>query len=564
MNFSPRVNRSAPRPDFMNMGPILASVLRPLAMLSLVWSCACTMSAPDGDNPFDLPPMDTAAGSTSAGPDEPDEESGAESSGDPSAEPDTTELAAGITITRVTANQGVQVDIGRDGQGVGPAERQAPLIAGRRTLVRVFWTLEEGFVAREIRARLTLHSPGDEYSLTYTQVIDRNAEELPEGPYFWWILEPEEVVPGLEYSVEFTEVDPAAATAEPNDDSARLPTSGVAAFGVETSMTELRVVVVPIVHQLGGCAQVPPIGPSEAEVFSRTLDQLNPVAHLDLQVRDAVLYETSLGNAADFSDLLTGLSQLRSQDGVAANVYYYGIVASCDGLPGGGIVGQAFNTIPSPLPELGYQRVAVGWWGGNAATTVITMIHELGHTQGLRHVACAGTEGAPDPSYPWPGGITNTWGFGIHDESLHAPGSSRDYMTYCSGYWVSGFTWRKTYDVIRTLTGWGSQAPEPSDAPSMVVHAALYEDGRTDWWTTDGDLGAATVDPNIRIEAQIDGHVHEVPAIVSRRPHSRTIDIAAALPRGITIDALTLHGIDEGTRTATPSRVRRLDARASG
>ncbi|MEM7153426.1 MAG: hypothetical protein AAF799_11330 [Myxococcota bacterium] len=538
------------------------SVLRLLVALPLAWLMACTMPPPEGHNPFDDVPTPAADDDASADTDGTADGSTDESTGDAPTDPPPAGLAAGITVTRVTANQGVQVDIGRDGFGVGPAERQAPLVAGRRTLVRAFWTLDDDFEAREIRARLTLRSPAEEHSLTYTQTIDRDAEDHPEGPYFWWILEPDDVVPGLEYSVELSDAEPSEAPVDTDTSAARLPVSGVTAFGVEASPTQLRVVVVPIVHQLGGCAQVPPIGPSEAEIFSRTLDQLNPVAQLDLQVRDAVLYEASLGGASDFSDLLTGLSQLRSQDGAAPNVYYYGIVASCDGLPGGGIVGQAFNTIPSPLPELGYQRVAVGWWGGNAATTVITMIHELGHTQGLRHVACAGTEGAPDPSYPWPGGITNTWGFGIHDESLHAPGTSRDYMTYCAGYWVSGFTWRKTFDVIRTLSGWDGQAPDPGSSPGMVVHAAIYGDGRSDWWTTSGDLGAAVVDPSLRLRARVDGRDHDVPVLISQRPHGHTIDIAAALPRGTTLDALALHGLDEVIRPVDSAAVRRLDGAA--
>ncbi|MBL4685631.1 MAG: hypothetical protein JKY37_13635, partial [Nannocystaceae bacterium] len=65
-------------------------------------------------------------------------------------------VARDISIGLVEANQGVAVDIAREGAWLGPADRQAPLMQNRITLVRTFWEIPDDWQPREIEAHLVL------------------------------------------------------------------------------------------------------------------------------------------------------------------------------------------------------------------------------------------------------------------------------------------------------------------------------------------------------------------------------------------------------------------------
>ena len=84
----------------------------------------------------------------------------------------------------------------------------------------------------------------------------------------------------------------------------------------------------------------------------------------------------------------------------------------------------------------------------NATGTWFVATHEIGHMLGRRHVNCNGSEGGPDPSYPYPGGKIGgpatdpTRYFGLSsatDRPVIIPSTVGDLMGYCEPRWLSNY-----------------------------------------------------------------------------------------------------------------------------
>lgn len=113
-------------------------------------------------------------------------------------------------------------------------------------------------------------------------------------------------------------------------------------------------------------------------------------------------------------------------------------------------------------------------------------MHEIGHSQGLRHVLCNGNEGGADPTYPYEGGDLGVWGFGILDFTLYTPTNGKDYMTYCGNTWVSDWTWGKVLPVIEEITGWGAADTAPNPERRVLIGLVDPTAGEETWFITQG------------------------------------------------------------------------------
>ena len=136
-----------------------------------------------------------------------------------------------------------------------------------------------------------------------------------------------------------------------------------------------------------------------------------------------------------------------------------------------------------PTRENAGQRISTGRWNGSGAGAAETFVHEVGHTQGRRHVRCSGGEAGVDTNYPHQNGRIGVWGFGIYDFELRTPTGGRDYMTYCSNEWVSDYGWEQTLDVIEVAhqLGFGgapAQDGEISFSPGCCIRMAHPIGGR--------------------------------------------------------------------------------------
>ncbi|MCA9717348.1 MAG: hypothetical protein KC468_21920 [Myxococcales bacterium] len=442
------------------------------------------------------------------------------------------EYARGIRLTSMSANQGVAVDIVRDGVALPEDEYSSRLVAGRYTLLRAHWNLHADFEPRELIGRLTLtRADGTRYVDDFTVMVGGPSTDASLTKTFSWLLPPEEVVAGMQYRVEAFEADAATAAGEVSEPPPVLPLPGPGALALHTSPMRMQVTLVPVLHQLDGCEQAPVITDADVKAMREELEQANPVQEAILTVREPMPYTDPIGGQANgFSPMLNALSMLREADAPPDNVYYYGLMESCDGYPSG-LLGQALGIPSAPLPELAHQRVATGRYWGNGADAAETFVHEVGHSQGRYHIACTGGEAGTDSSYPHSNGRIGVWGFGIHDHQLRSPTRNRDYMTYCQNEWVSDFGWEKVFDVIETLTSWEMSARAEDDArASAVLIGALEPDGTSTWWTARGSVPAADLTPGVTLTLTGPDGARELAAHHGLRPDSSTYNVFAPLP----------------------------------
>ena len=451
----------------------------------------------------------------------------------------------GIRIDFIEANQGIGVKIGENGRWVGPEGRTAPLVARRVTLVRVFWTVPDDWEPREIEGRITFYLP-DGTTITDSEVETVSADSFVGtlDDSFDFGLMADQALPGVGYSVELYEVDPAfadpAVTAPP-----RLPEDEESVLvGVEDSWQKLKVVIVPFNYDNGGnCVTEPDLTESTMQLYYDKMLQMNPIDTLEIEIHDTLEWNTPLESLGEINSLL---SDLRFEEGAPPETYYFGHIDVC----AGGIDGAAglAHGIPNdPTMENAYQRVSTGV-SYDPELSAETFVHEVGHSQGRSHIACNGEEGGPDPTYPNKGGDIGEWGFGVVDFMLRHPTATKDYMTYCTPTWVSNFGWNKVYPTIRTLSTWdpeypGNGAPGPDADPykgSLLV-GTLLPSGKEIWNTVPGAVAEHELTDDTQIEFSIGGEVlARQPARVTEIPDSRDLLVVTPLPEGFdAVDTIT-------------------------
>lgn len=361
--------------------------------------------------------------------------------------PPISEYAPAIDISPVAihVNQGVAVPIADNGSAIDPAQRLAPLVHGRRSLVFATWQTAPSFTPRMIRAELLLeHADGTRETVASEVMVDGPAGLQPEDRHFTWTLEPEQLPEGTQWSLtlhELAELEPDAPAAP------RLPAAGSSAFDVEDGEQRMRVVLVPYRHQFNGCDRVAPTDAATVDAYRRTMEMFFPAQSVEITVHPEVVYSQTMTNA---DAVLMHTTALRAAESPDVDVYYYGALFPCDASTNYGGYGYVpFN--PESASEAPY-RAAIGiWYDFDPAFSYGTMAHEIGHNHGREHVACAGTEGTTDPAYPIPGGLTGMVGWGIHD-GMFRPSTFADYMSYCSQLWASPYGWSNTLAVLDALT----------------------------------------------------------------------------------------------------------------
>jgi hypothetical protein len=401
-------------------------------------------------------------------------------------------LARGISIDEVEINQGTRIPIGADGDWLDETQRLGHLIAGRDALLRVHFTVDEGWVPREIEARLTLGLPdGTSRSLSTVAFIEGNP--MPGSNFgslegaLWFSLDAAggHTAAGTTYQIELWETSSSGdALVEGRHTN---PAAGPRPIGFEVAPLQIKVVLVPIEFS-GKVANL------SAEIQAMLIDRLyeqNPVTEVLWEVHDPVVHA---GNLNSLGALLPVLVELRNAEQADPNVYYHAFL-DVGGAAYGGLSG--ISAVADDQRSDAANRVsATVLWSVNPALAAETFVHETGHAQGLHHVDCPNTEAAtPDASYPHADGRIGNAGFGVRRFVTYGPTDAFDYMSYCGPSWTSDWTWNKTYERIATLTAWDFEVDDDDpqlDAREVLV-GAIYPDGSREWWTRPGGIARERV-----------------------------------------------------------------------
>lgn len=523
------------------------------AALALVLAPAC------GDDTGATAPAD-AASNVNVTDDDPEggltEGGGSDSDGTTTAEPEPfvpVPAVGGIELEWVEANQGIGVAIGRDGAGVGGADRTSYLLQNRLTLVRAFWKkLPEDWVPRQIEARLIISGyPEGEKVLTSKAVVEGESFVGNLEKSFYWGLMPAEVIPGLKYRIELWETEKGWAQIDPSTQPGKnppnLPLSGNTFIGIEDSYQVMKVTIVPYNYNFGGCVTTPDTSAEQMKRFENYMFMMNPIEKLEITMHEPIDWQ---GELTHFGQLNQFMVDLRQQDGAPPEQYYFGYVDVCSGGLGGA-GGQAID-IPSGASQSdAWKRISSGLsLPGNPEYAAETFVHEVGHSQGRYHIACSGEAGT-DNTYPIPGGDIGEWGFGVVNFKLYHPTVHKDYMTYCHPVWASTFGWNKVYPTIQQLSSWDmSGAPAPEDDGAILL-GMVYPDGTESWITTPGAVDEANLSAVQNVEFFAGGDQLAVHAAEVRpQPDSDVVNIVVRLPDGFD-DVTQIARVADGKRTVT-------------
>lgn len=366
-------------------------------------------------------------------------------------------LATGLAVTGLTVLQGTEVTVVKNG---GLANKNAPVVAGRKGLVRVFVTPSGSFSPHAITGVLTLHTAGQDHTFTATITPKAASTDATFTSTFNFNVDAASFGTDTTFLVQLK--DPTGTGA--GDTTAQFPNNGTpTALGAKLSGV-VKIYVFPIQFTSGGGTAA--TGSIDIGAYKDVVMGIYPASDVQLTVKPTISYSGSIPSAdgsVGWNSLLNYMIQKRAAD-PTPDVYYYGAFAPTSSFAtfcsSGCVAG--LSSIPSS-PSNYSQKASIGLaYGGNAndqMATGQTMAHEVGHGHGRSHAptnyntqGCAQPSGI-DPSYPYSNGAIGVWGYNIINSSPIDPSQYFDIMGYCAYDWVSDYTYSALFSWVAADNG---------------------------------------------------------------------------------------------------------------
>jgi hypothetical protein len=341
-------------------------------------------------------------------------------------------------------------------QSTQRADGSVPMVAGRDAMLRVFATANEANTARPaVRIRLFQGATQvDSFSLPAPGASAPLAVDTSSLANSWNVVIPgARILAGLSLQAE---VDPGDGYAENNEADNGWP-GGTARQAITVqNVPSFGLRFVPVrqsVNNLTGN-----VSSSNQAALADLTARMHPLGAVSVDVRgsfttSAAALQSDDANGA-WGQILNEIYALRTADHSSAD--YVGIVPVTYG---SGIAGLGYVGAPA----------AISWDKTSSAPGVIA--HELGHNFGRQHAPC-GNPGGPDPQYPYADGSIGTWGLDLPAQSLKAPGTYKDLMSYCNPDWISDYN----YVAVLNFRG-----PAPAMATRAAPAPTTASDGLLVW-----------------------------------------------------------------------------------
>lgn len=355
-------------------------------------------------------------------------------------------LATDLAITDVAIFQAVKVPIVKSGAGVGKSSRNAPVVAERPALVRVYVEPRAGSSPSEITAELRLTVGTTPLpTLRDTKTILRTSTDEAVDSTFNFEVPASSLPLDVTFQVLLTSTN---GTVPSGTSDARFPKDGSFEALETDAAGKLRIVMVPVKYDADGSGRTPDFGAEQLALYKKAFMALYPTTEVELTTRTPWSYASSVAaNGPGFSNLLNALIKLRQTDNAADDVYYYGAFAPTASFSsfcrGGCVSGLSTRVERADTPSL-RASIGLGYSGNNS---VETATHEVGHAHGRAHAPCGGAD-STDPNFPYPGGGIGTWGYNILDKTFISPSVGKDIMGYCENDWVSDYTFAALFDRV--------------------------------------------------------------------------------------------------------------------
>ncbi|PRQ09021.1 hypothetical protein [Enhygromyxa salina] len=464
-----------------------------------------------------------------------------------------------LEITEIEVSQSVVQPIYQAGAVVDPTTYGVPLVPNRHMWVRALWDPPLEWTPRPLIARLHLEYPDG------TQVLHPDRETAKGSPPvvvgksthddllsgFYWRLAPEDVVPGMRYSVTVVEPEPAFDIPKTTGKT-RWPRDNNTAMPVQADPAGLNLYLVGVHYDIPGCSTDTSVLPeAEVEAIRSGFEVWTGIE------TNSVTIDTSLsvdiGAPTDVLSLLSVVGPIRAEYGDIPDAFFLILLDDCSAVPDG-ILGVApVNSDPPVLGEAS-MRYGAGLWNPNdVRESVNTAVHEVGHAQGALHAPCGGAAG-PDPGYPHENATLGARGLDPLTAQFYAPESFTDFMSYCRPYWVSDYRFTKSYNVQRMLTAWagadmtGPTVAAPDGYAGTVLTGVVQAGGESRWWINENSTPPqAKLGGELRVELRTAAGSFEL--ATDTRPLPDVPDgrlVQVPLVDGVTLEDIEVIGVHGG------------------
>ena len=383
----------------------------------------------------------TSGGTSAAGEAGSDGEPASAGASEGGAGGETAGMRDGLGLSKVAVYQAVEVTLMRDGVEPG---LNAPIVAEREALVRVWLAPDPAWTARSVEAELAVGNGANSRTATSVREVSAASVDADLASTFTFTLRASEVSDTTTLSVTLRD-------AADQSVLARWPSADAYALVTASSNGPFVVTLVPVVAN----GFTPDLGAQTVGRFERYLSHVYPASSVEMTVRATPL-KLDFALTADgggWDDALDALYAARDADQPAPNTYYYGVLTPGSKLNAycGDSCVVGLSVVAARNEEGNRGALGTGFFESNTDTfSQETMAHEMGHALGREHAPC-GHPDSVDPKYPYSSGQIGV--FGYDGRALLDRDDYKDEMTYCVPVWISDYTWSGIFSRISYVNG---------------------------------------------------------------------------------------------------------------
>jgi hypothetical protein len=360
--------------------------------------------------------------------------------------------ALGITIQQIAVYQAVKIPIMVDGTALPPApanttkptatERNADVVVGRDSLFRIFVTVDSGFMARQLSARVTLSNGDTSDQYFAKQTVSASSTEADTKSTFMVFAPAAKINADTQYHVELVE----CGTGSGSLKSPQFPATGMTPLSARTT-GGLKIKVISILAN----NSAPDTTDASLDIYRQEFMAMYPISAIDISFGDQITADYPI----DWNGVLDQMRTKRAMDAPAADVYYFGLLK-----PAATFAQFCGNSCTTGIGYVAgvntpQQRAAVGIGFGDRPSAE-TMNHEVGHNHGRNHAPCVpagGTISGVDMNYPYMNGSIGSWGYDPRTKTLLDPAKTTDIMGYCNTKWISDYTYEGLVNRVAAVDG---------------------------------------------------------------------------------------------------------------
>jgi hypothetical protein len=303
-----------------------------------------------------------------------------------------------LEITGIEVSQSVVQPIYADGTVVDPTSYGVPLVPNRHMWVRALWDPPLEWTPRPLMARLHVEHPdGTQIVIPDRETASGNppyvvgkskADDLLTG--FYWRLNPEDVVPGMRYSVTVVEPEPAFDIPKTTGKT-RWPRENNTAMPVQGEPAALNLAIVGVHYDIPGCSTDTSVLPeAELEAIRSGFEVWSGIASGSVTIDTSLSVDIS--SPTDVISLLGVVGPIRAEYADIPDAFFLILLDDCSVVPDG-ILGVAPVNSDPPVLADAPMRYGAGLWNPNdIQESVNTAVHEVGHAQGALHAPCGGVD----------------------------------------------------------------------------------------------------------------------------------------------------------------------------